>query len=160
MSLTDPEIRIVPEQRYIGMMMHTTLTEDVTGILWAAFMPEASRITERHGMELYSIIEFGDMATFTPSTIFKKWAAVAVADTSPIPEGMKSICVPEGKYACFTYHGHPAKGSAFFNAIFTEWLPQSGFRYDNRPQFAVMGKAYHNQSDDSEEVIMIPIASR
>ncbi len=42
----------------------------------------------------------------------------------------------------------------------TEWLPNSGYKIDDRPHFQVMGKKYKNGSPDSEEDFYIGLKSK
>jgi AraC family transcriptional regulator len=41
--------------------------------------------------------------------------------------------------------------------IFQTWLPASGYEYDNREQFEIMGEKYHHMDPRSEEEVWIPV---
>ena len=60
-------------------------------------------------------------------------------------------------YAVFNYKGAQSDAAAFFNTIYTEWLPSSDYELENRPQFEILGEKYKKNSPDSEEEIWIPI---
>jgi AraC family transcriptional regulator len=47
--------------------------------------------------------------------------------------------------------------SAFFQHIFSEWLPNSDYRLADRAHFEVLGEKYKNNDPSSEEEIWIPI---
>jgi AraC family transcriptional regulator len=57
----------------------------------------------------------------------------------------------------FNYRGLASDAANFYNAIFTQWLPNSGYKVDYRPHFAIMGEKYKKDSADSEEEIWIPV---
>jgi AraC family transcriptional regulator len=93
-----------------------------------------------------------------PKQDFDKWATVEVHDFKNIPDGMKSFTLQKGLYAVFTYKGSSADGKVF-EYIFSEWMPTSKFKIDDRPHFEVLGKKYRNDDKDSEEEIWIPITT-
>ena len=47
--------------------------------------------------------------------------------------------------------------SKTFQYIFGTWMPDSGYKWDNRPQFEILGEKYKNNDPSSEEEIWIPI---
>jgi AraC family transcriptional regulator len=47
-----------------------------------------------------------------------------------------------------------------FEYIFSEWMPKSMFKIDDRPHFEVLGNKYRNNVKDSEEEIWIPIIEK
>lgn len=154
-----PRIKTFPETKFVGYRMTMSMAFNKTSELWRSFMPKRREITHIIGNELYSmqILPEGYFSNFDPAVEFEKWAVVAVSETGNIPEGMEIITVPKGLYAVFDYKGLPSEGGKFFQYIFGEWLPQSGYALDNRPHFEILGEKYKNDSLDSEEEIWIPI---
>jgi AraC family transcriptional regulator len=73
---------------------------------------------------------------------------------------MEIIEIPEGLYAVFNYKGDQTNAVSFFNIIYTEWLPNSDYQLDNRPQFEILGEKYKNNDTSSEEEIWIPIKKK
>ncbi|MBP6511468.1 MAG: GyrI-like domain-containing protein, partial [Bacteroidia bacterium] len=63
-------------------------------------------------------------------------------------------------YAIFVFKGLTSDAFAFYNQIFSEWLPASDFELELRPHFAWMGEKYKKDDPDSEEEIFIPIKVR
>lgn len=157
-----PEIKTFPETKFVGYRMTMSMAYNKTAELWRSFGPRRSEITNTIGTELYSlqVMPEGYFSNFNPATEFEKWAVVPVTDTENIPNGMETITVPEGLYAVFHYKGLPSEGAKFFQYIFAEWLPQSGYVVDNRPHFEILGEKYSNTSPDSEEDIWIPIRKK
>ena len=123
-------------------------------------MPRRKEIQNVIGSEVYNIQINPDDFDFNPSTPFVKWAAVAVTSFDYIPDEMETLEIEEGLYAVFNYKGGQSNATAFFNSIYTEWLPNSGYQLDSRPQFEILGEKYKNNSPESEEEIWIPIKLR
>lgn len=93
---------------------------------------------------------------FSPHTQFEKWAAVEVSDFNTVPDQMETFVWAGGMYAVFAYKGS-STDTRIFQYIFTTWLPQSGYKLDNRPHVEMLGANYKNASPDSEEEIWIPV---
>lgn len=150
---------ILPSKKFIGQKITMNYANNLTGQLWRNFMPFKKEIQNTIGQELYSIEIYPEhfFDSFNPTVNFDKWAAVEVSQLDAIPENMQTLIVPEGKYAVFHYKGKPENAPAFFNNIFTNWLPEQKLEVDNRPHLAIMGEKYKNNSDDSEEEIWIPV---
>jgi AraC family transcriptional regulator len=53
-----------------------------------------------------------------------------VLNTDAIPTGMTSKTIPAAEYAVFTYHGSLAEIPQFFQYIYGEWMPSSGYKMD------------------------------
>lgn len=120
-------------------------------------MPRRKEIKNVIGNEVYNIQINPKDFDFKPNTPFVKWAAVAVTNFDYIPDEMETLVMEEGLYAVFNYKGDQTNAAAFFNSIYTEWLPSSGYQLDSRPQFEILGEKYKNDSSESEEEIWIPI---
>ena len=97
--------------------------------------------------------------TFSPMTEFEKWAAIEVANIEEIPEGMEAYTLRGGQYAVFNHKGPTSAAPATFNYIYNVWLPQSGYKLDNRHHYERLGEKYLGPLDpESEEEIFIPIS--
>ena len=121
--------------------------------------PGIHLIKNRIGSEKfrYKYIQKRVLSILWSKNIFTKWALVPVSTFDCIPDGMSSFVIPSGWYARFHYKGHPAAGASFFQTIFTQWVPKSGYQIDERPHFEMLGDRYDNNSVDSEEDVYIPI---
>ena len=156
----EPIIKTFPETKFIGMNSQFSYSNYRIGELWGNFMPRRNEIKNTLGTELFNIQINLDNFDFNPQTEFIKWAVVSVTDFDFLPEGMQSLIVEEGLYAVFIYKGDQSGIAAFFNSIYTEWLPNSDYELENRPQFEILGEKYKNNSPDSEEEIWIPIKKK
>lgn len=154
-----PTFHTISSKMLVGKRLTMSFIDNKTPELWKSFMPLRTTITNTVGQDKFSLqiypIDFFE--SFNPAASFEKWAAVEVTSFSNVPAGMETLTLSGGLYAVFYYKGNPANGDEVFKEIFTEWLPQSGYRLDNRPHFEVLGEKYQNGSDNSEEEIWIPI---
>lgn len=121
-----------------------------------------TQLTGVRGTVLYSVEVYppGFHRSFNPQVPFEKWAAVETEPGSALPEGLDRLVIPEGVYAVFTYRGRAGEAAAFYQRIFTEWLPASGYALDERPHIAVMGEMYRGEDPSSQEEIRIPVHRR
>jgi AraC family transcriptional regulator len=146
--IADPEIKTIAAKQLAGICIRTNLAQNQNFELWSRFMPQRSSIPNQIGASLYSIEFFDEVENFhafTALTFFTKWAAVEVSITDKLPEGISTLNLVGGLYA----------------AIYTQWLPQSGYQADhNRAQFEVMGEKYKRDDDTSEEEVFIPIREK
>ena len=153
----NPIIKTFPTTKFIGKNLSFTYADYHVFELWSNFMPRRKEIQNVIGSELYNIQINPKDFDFQPNTPFVKWAAVAVTSFDFIPDEMKTLEIEEGLYAVFNYKGDQSNVAAFFNSIYTEWLPSSGYQLDTSPQFEILGEKYKNGSPESEEEIWIPI---
>jgi len=154
----EPELKMIPERLLVGQKMIFSFADNRTTELWRRFMPLRQSIVASNG-NLYSAAIFseGFFNAFDPTKPFEKWAAVQVDSFHFVPSNMQKLIVPAGLYAVFHYKGSSADSPAFYRQIFSEWLPASGYRIDNRPHFEIMGDKYRNADPNSEEDIYIPV---
>ena len=156
-----PKIVEITERKLIGMKMTTSISENRTFELWRKFKPRVGEIQHRKNADFYSVqIYTGGLkfTEFTPLTKFEKWAAVEVLDFADIPPGIDCHTLTGGKYAVFILRGLHSKTLKTMQSIFTDWLPNSEFDFDDREQFEIMSDKYLGPNDaNSEEEIWIPI---
>jgi AraC family transcriptional regulator len=60
---------------------------------------------------------------------------VMVADDAPLPAGLVERRLPARRHAVFTHRGHVSGLRLLLDAIFREWLPQSGEAAAGNPDF-------------------------
>ena len=156
-----PRIEKLEEKKLIGHSLAMSLSNNITGQLWGQFGPRIKEIQNRTSSDKISMQVYPPAYydQFSPDTEFEKWATVEVDDFENIPNGMKSFLLEEGLYAVFDYKGS-SSDTSIFDYIFSNWLPNSTYRVDDRPHFEVLGSAYKNNDPDSEEEIWIPIREK
>ena len=128
---------------------------------WIARVLKAFRIENKIDALKYSLNVYdSDYYTrFSPTNAFDKWALVEVSSFDDIPQGMEPFNLVEGLYAVFHYKGLNTDPS-IFQYIYSEWLPASEYRSDDRPHFEILGEKYQNNDPESEEEIWIAIKSK
>ena len=154
-----PKITALTEKKLIGFKQNMNYEDYNPVSLWQRFMPRKKEITNTVSTDLFSIQLFSEdfWEQFNPKTEFEKWVAVEVSDFENIPEDMNSLVISSGWYAVFDYKGDGSDAAAFFESIFTTWLPSSSYVVDNRPHFEILGEKYKKGDPNSEEEIWIPI---
>lgn len=156
---TTPRIEKIPTKYFVGKKQSMSLVHNTTGALWKSFMPHRHHIIHSIGTSLYAIQEYPlpYFCHFDPANAFIKWAVKEVSHFEDVPENMDTFTLPAGWYAIFNYQGAASEGAQAFQYIFSEWLPRSNYRLDNRPHFEVLGEKYRGESAHSEEEIWIPV---
>ena len=157
-----PRIETIPEKKFIGKHMTLSYADYRIGELWRSFMPRRKEIINPVSADLFGITIYrpGHFENFNPTNAFEKWAAVEVITNEQMPEGLETLSFKGGHFAIFTYVGSNTGIAAFYQYIFTEWLPNSAYVLDDRPHVEVMGPKYKNNDPASEEDIWIPIQPR
>ena len=113
--------------------------------LWQSFSPRRKEIKNLIGLNRYSVEIYPDIhffGNFNPEREYEKWAAVEVSEFDLIPDGMEKLIIPESLYAVFNYKGKPSEAQETFSHFFGTWLPNSEYKMDARPYFALMGEKY------------------
>jgi AraC family transcriptional regulator len=158
-----PEIKTLPETLLVGMQQRMSITFDQTLPLWQSFMPRLMEIKKLASPDLFSVEVYPDadyFKAFDPNKDFIKWAAASVQEAENCPIGMDRLLIPEGEYAVFPYVGKASKAFETYQYIYEEWIPNSAYKLDDRPHFAIMGANYKGEADDSEEEIWIPVKGK
>ncbi len=82
---------------------------------------------------------------------------IAAATDKPVPEGMYECEVPGCTWAVFPGEGLPSSIQSLQQRIFSEWLPTSGYEWDNAPDIEV----YLNDSPtDMKYEVWLPIVKK
>ncbi len=158
-----PKIVFLSEKKLIGQHLRMSLMDNKTGDLWRGFMPRRRDIQNAVNSDLLSMQIYDNALyfnAFNPKNEFEKWAAIEVSTHENVPNGMDIFTLKSGQYAVFNYKGNSADAPAFFNYIFTEWLPNSAYILDDRPHFEILGEKYKNNDINSEEEVWIPIKNK
>lgn len=159
-----PRIVTLAEKKLIGMHISMSLGNNRTPELWRNFMPRRKEILNKVNADLISMqvlpASVRDIAELNMDTPIQKWAAVEVTDFGLVPEGMECFVIPAGLYAVFPYVGPASDGARLFGYIYGEWMPGSGYVWENRPQFEVLGVGYKHDAADSEEDVWVPVRQK
>lgn len=157
-----PRIETIPQKYFIGKSMKMNFANNRTVDLWKSFMPCKKEIENTIGQELYSmqIYSVDFFQQFDPLKEFEKMAMVEVDEMTQVPNEMIRVVLPKGLYAVFNYVGLPGNAENTFRYIFSDWLPKSIYKLDDRIHFEILGNKFRRDDPNSEEEIWIPIELR
>ena len=157
-----PRTETINEKKLVGKRMTMSYADYRIGELWGSFMPRRKEITNTLTNDLISLVVYAPnhFIDFKPTNQFERWATVEVEDFNKLPDEMETYNLSNGLYAVFNYKGMSSGASAFFQYIYTEWVPNSEYILDDRAHFEVLGEKYKNNDPSSEEEIWIPIKAK
>ena len=149
-----------PDKFLVGMSATMSISTDTTSSLWQRFMPRRKEIKNSIGSALYSVQNFsesGSFESFTPATVFEKWAAVEVPGADAVPEAMQLFVLHGGDYAVFEHRGVPSEFPKTLRYIFSQWLPQSDWQLDEREHFELLQPGWRADDPEAREEVWIPV---
>ena len=154
-----PRIETIDEKKLVGKKLIMSYANYTIGQLWGIFMPRRKEITNNVSTDLISMVVYkpNHFVNFNSENEFVRWAAVEVKDFDNIPNEMETYILSNGLYAVFQYKGLSSGSAAFYQYIYSDWLPNSEYQLDNRPHFEILGEKYKNDDPTSEEEVWIPI---
>ncbi|HEY9181994.1 MAG TPA: GyrI-like domain-containing protein [Gammaproteobacteria bacterium] len=94
----------------------------------------------------------------TKAQTIEYMCAFEVASFEGLPKELGRMRVPAARYAVFRHDGNVATVRATWDRIFKEWLPSSGFRSNETPDFEVYGERFDPQTGDGGIEIWVGIA--
>jgi AraC family transcriptional regulator len=97
---------------------------------WQRFHQSVANIPARIGKVAYGVCCNGDDAGN-----FDYIAGVEVSDFSDLPREFSTVRIPEQRYAVFTHGDHISSIRRTINTIWNHWLPASGFKAADAPNF-------------------------
>jgi AraC family transcriptional regulator len=97
---------------------------------WQRFGQSVHNIPGRIGQVAYGVCCNGDDAGN-----YDYIAGVEVSDFSDLPREFAKVRIPEQKYAVFTHVDHISTVRRTINTIWNHWLPASGFKVADAPNF-------------------------
>jgi len=157
-----PRIETINEKKLIGKRMTMCYADYRIGELWGSFMPRRKEITNTLTNDLISLVVYAPnhFIDFKPTKQFERWATVEVENFNNVPDELETYNLSSGLYAVFNYKGMSSGAAAFFQYIYSEWVPNSEYILDDRAHFEVLGEKYKNNDPSSEEEIWIPIKAK
>ncbi len=159
MTISEPTIVETPPLDLVGIAQEMSLLDMPIAELWKTFRShEAVRVQEIQSF--YSVqLHYApvDLKHFSPTALFTKWACASKDFIETIPTEFLSLHIPAGLYAQFEVTAPPTAAKEVFGYIYSQWLAQSEYRLDHRPQLEVIPHDYMHQGDRAKETIWIPI---
>ena len=145
-----------PALMLCGISTEMSLSSDKTQILWSSFRRQQKLLITEEPDFFYSVNVYPEkyFESFNPTAMFMKYALVSAEYANGLDTQWTPFTLADGLYAVFNHKG---PDSSIFNYIYTHWLPQSGYKLDNRPHFEKLPAGYIPGHSDSEEEIYIPV---
>ena len=119
---------------------------------WQRFHQKVDDIPDRVGKVAYGVCCNGD-----DSGNFDYIAGVEVADFSDLPREFARVRIPEQKYAVFTHSEHISTIRRTVNTIWNHWLPVSGFKAADAPNFERYDEQFDPATGNGGLEIWIPV---
>ena len=119
---------------------------------WQRFHQVAGDIPRRIGKVAYGVCCNGDDAGN-----FDYIAGVEVADFSDLPRPFFRVRIPEQRYAVFAHRDHISTIRRSVNTIWNQWLPASGFKYADAPNFERYDENFDPMTGNGGFEIWIPV---
>jgi AraC family transcriptional regulator len=129
-------------------------TETIAGIpmQWQRFGPFIGAISGRVGG-----IAYGVCCDFDDQGQFDYVCGVAVSSVSGLPPELSGVRIPAHRYLVFRHRGHISGIYATWQAIMNSWLPGSGLRMANAPNFERYAEDFDADTGLGGVEIWIPI---
>jgi len=119
---------------------------------WQRFTPYIGTISSQRGRTAYGLRVNSDDAGN-----FHYVAGVEVTSFDDMPDELVRIRVPEQRYAVFTHTGHISAIRETHHVIWSKWLPESGLKTADAPDFERYGEDFDPQTGTGTVEIWIPV---
>ena len=152
-NLVEPQIKTVPGFRIAGLARHYPF-EKVAEIpdQWQSFTPMLAGLSDVDTSVTYGVIYHSKDDSFDYLT------GVALADGAQVPKDMVALETAAQEYAVFQHEGHVAHLRATCDAIWSDWLPTSGYTAVEAPWMERYGERFDPMSGNGGLEIWIPVS--
>ena len=133
-------------------MRYTCDTNQGIPAQWQRFAPHIGNIPGQIGS-----VSYGLCCNFDHDDSFEYIAGVEVSSFTDVPEGFSTIRVPPQKYAVFSHREHISAIRRTVSAIWSKWLPQSGYEVADAPNFERYDDRFDPQTGNGVVEIWIPV---
>jgi AraC family transcriptional regulator len=119
---------------------------------WQRFHQSVADIPARIGPVAYGVCCNGDDAGN-----FDYIAGVEVSDYSGLPREFSKVRIPEQRYAVFSHREHVSTIRRTVNTIWNHWLPASGLKIADAPNFERYDENFDPQTGNGGFEIWVPV---
>jgi AraC family transcriptional regulator len=119
---------------------------------WQEFGPQLGHVPGQVNACAYGVVLNGD-----DEGNYDYLCGVEVSDFSRLPKEMTRLRLPEQRYAVFAHRGHVSAIRATCSAIWSEWLPGSGYEAADRPFFELYRESFDPQTGSGGIEIWVPL---
>jgi len=118
---------------------------------WQKFHQTVDNIPNRVGRVAYGVCCNGD------DSGFDYIAGVEVADFSDLPRQFARVRIPEQRYVVFSHTEHISTIRRTVTAIWNQWLPQSGLKVADAPNFERYDEKFDSTTGNGGLEIWVPV---
>jgi AraC family transcriptional regulator len=119
---------------------------------WQRFHQRVANIPDRVGQVAYGVCCNGD-----DSGNFDYIAGVEVSDFSGLPREFGRVRIAAARYAVFAHDEHISTIRRTVNTIWNQWLPASGLKVADAPNFERYGESFDPLTGNGGLQIWIPV---
>lgn len=158
-TMITPRFEHKDEFRVVGISSQNTMKNNNIAALWNEF---EAKVCSKVADSLYpntalGICFYTDMAIVNEDTPFTYLAGLQYPMDKACPPNLESRVVPTADYAVFEHRGALDTLSDTYNAIYGEWLPNSGYKRHNTDDFELYDQRFRYGMDDSVMEIWVPV---
>jgi AraC family transcriptional regulator len=124
--------------------------------MWQRFHQDVADIPARVGQGKYQVA-YGVCCNGDDAGNFDYIAGVEVTDFSDLPRRFGRIRIPEQRYAVFTHSDHVASVRRTVNTIWNQWLPASGLKAADAPNFERYDEKFDPATGNGGFEIWVPV---
>lgn len=138
--------------RFVSAMAPDADNLQVIPALWARFSPYLTRLPLADSALTLGVIDCRDA-----SGGLTYLACAPVLHPAQLPQELEVRHLPGGLYARFTHSGPLAEIGDTMRRIYTEWLPQSEYRLDDRPELEHYDGRFRPDLGQTVFDVLIPV---
>ena len=157
------ELVNITEVKLAGMHTQTSFNDNKIPELWQKFMPRVKEFNNISKPDFYYAVHpyesHLNIDDFNESIAVKRWSCVPVNDFHKLPKDMETHLLKAGKYLKYTYKGRAQDIFPFVKALYTQWVPKSGYTLDERDDFEIIDSSryFGPHHPESEVDLFIPV---
>ncbi|RXV68702.1 AraC family transcriptional regulator [Burkholderia stabilis] len=152
-AVTPSRFEVTEKQLIAGMSSRYTFeTNEGIPALWQAFIPYIGHIPGQVGGETYGVCCNPDA-----DGSFEYIAGVEVNNRDRLPAPFRCVELEPQRYAVFEHSGHISTLHQTFYSIWNGWLPTSGFKAVDAPEFERYSEDYDPVTGTGVLEIWLPV---
>ena len=138
------------EAPFIHVLSPDSTAAEVIVPLWDKIFHNVSSVPYRLGDAMYGVVYGRAEGERSHPDEMQYIAAAPVSEQGELPEGMVSRTVPAHTFAVFIHRGPIANIGDTCEAIYRQWLPQSGYEHAGIADVELYDQRFCYDSDESE----------
>jgi AraC family transcriptional regulator len=119
---------------------------------WQKFAPHIGYIPGQVGNATYGVVCNGDGEGHIDYV-----CGVEVSDFGDLPPELTAVRIPAHRYAVFTHAGHVSTIRQTWKTIWSKWLPESGLKASDAPDFERYGESFDAHTGAGGFEIWLPV---